>query len=159
MYIALVRHGIAERSAPGGTDEKRELTPDGRHRIKVEGKFLKHSAWRFHRVLSSPLVRARQTAEVLADALGMEVEVDRLLRPGMTAHDILEVASRYDVGDGIILVAHQPDLSIAARDLCGAELSFDEGAMALIRVKDPFRPDGRLEAFLRGEAMTKAGRS
>lgn len=159
MHIALVRHGVAERTAAGGADEGRELTPEGRHRLEVEARFLAQSVWLFDHILSSPLIRARQTAEVLGETLGRPVEVEKLLRPGMTADDVLEVASRFDGRASIILVAHQPDLSIVARELSGADLGFDEGAVAILRVADPSRRSGQLEAFLRGEAMANIGGS
>jgi phosphohistidine phosphatase len=113
MRLVLVRHAEA---APGSPDELRTLTPEGYAQARALGDRLRAEGVQPDAVLSSPLLRARQTAEALE--LG-EPEPDDRLAPGATPSDVREaVAGR---GDTVVVVGHQPDCGRAAASLTGGE--------------------------------------
>jgi phosphohistidine phosphatase len=101
MRVLIVRHAEA---GPGSPDDLRTLTPAGREQARGLGRRLREQGLEPDAVLSSPLLRARETAAALA--LG-EPEADERLAPGATPDDIREaVLGR---GDTVIVVGHQPD--------------------------------------------------
>jgi phosphohistidine phosphatase len=114
MRLYLVRHA---KAAPGEPDELRELTPAGEERAREVGMKLAADGVRPDVILTSPLMRARQTADELARALGTPVEVDERLAPGATAEGVREaVAGR---GEVVMTVGHQPDCGVIAAELTG----------------------------------------
>ena len=122
MRVFLVRHAEA---APGEPDELRPLTTAGRAVARDLGERL--AAERPDAVVSSPLLRARETAEQIARAAGLTPEADERLAPGATTEDLkAAVAGR---GDTVIAIGHQPDFSAILLVLTGRELGFAPGAM------------------------------
>ncbi|MCW2965949.1 MAG: phosphohistidine phosphatase [Actinomycetia bacterium] len=122
MRLFLVRHAEA---APGEPDELRPLTVAGRAVARDLGERLapEHP----DAVLSSPLLRARETAEQIARAAGLAPEADERLAPGATAEDLkAAIAGR---GDTVVAVGHQPDCSAMLLVLSGRELDFAPGAV------------------------------
>jgi phosphohistidine phosphatase len=101
MRLVIVRHAEA---GPGTPDELRSLTPAGREQARELGRRLREKGIAPDAVLSSPLLRARETATALA--LG-EPEADERLAPGATPDDIREAAR--DRGETVLIVGHQPD--------------------------------------------------
>jgi phosphohistidine phosphatase len=122
MRLFLVRHAEA---APGEPDELRPLTPAGRTVARGLGERLaiEHP----DAVVSSPLLRARQTAEQIARAAGLTPETDDRLAPGATAEDVQALVSSR--GDTVVAVGHQPDCSAIVLALTGRELDFAPGAV------------------------------
>jgi phosphohistidine phosphatase len=122
MRLFLVRHAEA---APGEPDELRPLTAAGRAVARDLGERL--AAEHPDAVVSSPLLRARETAEQIARAAGLAPEADERLAPGATAEDLkAAVAGR---GDTVIAIGHQPDCSAILLVLTGRELDFAPGAV------------------------------
>jgi phosphohistidine phosphatase SixA len=122
MRLFLVRHAEA---APGEPDELRPLTPAGRAVARDLGERL--AAEQLDAVLSSPLLRARETAEQIARAAGLTAQADERLAPGATADDVkAAIAGR---GDTVLAVGHQPDCSAILLVLSGRELDFAPGAV------------------------------
>jgi phosphohistidine phosphatase SixA len=119
--LFLVRHAEA---APGEPDELRPLTDAGRAVARALGERLK--AERPAAVLSSPLLRARETAEAIARAASLTPEADERLAPGATADTVREAVEGR--GDPIVAVAHQPDCSEIVFALTGREEPFAPGA-------------------------------
>jgi phosphohistidine phosphatase len=127
MRLFLVRHAEA---APGEPDELRPLTPAGREVARELGARL--ASERPDAVLSSPLLRARETADQLARAAGLTAEPDERLAPGATAEDVrAAIAGR---GDTVIAVGHQPDCSAIALALTGRERDFAPGAVEEVQL-------------------------
>ena len=122
MRLFLARHANAE---PGHPDELRPLTPDGRDRARALGEEL--AAHAPVTVVSSPLLRARETAAAIAKATGAELRVDDRLAPGALLDDLLEAIA--GAGDVVVAVGHQPDCSELAEALGGGDLSFPPGAV------------------------------
>jgi phosphohistidine phosphatase len=113
MRLLIVRHAEA---APGDPDELRSLTPAGREQAQRLGDSLRAEGVEPDAVLSSPLLRARETAQALG--LG-EPEVDERLAPGASASGIRDAARGR--GETVVVVGHQPDCSRAVAELGGRE--------------------------------------
>jgi phosphohistidine phosphatase len=125
MRLYLVRHAEA---APGDPDELRPLTLNGRQAARQLGERLREEAGRVDAVLTSPLLRARQTGEAIARALELEAESNELLAPGTSEADLL--AAVEGRGAVVVAVAHQPDCSrIAAALSGGPEPPFPPGGL------------------------------
>ena len=129
MRLYLVRHAQAE---PGEPDELRRLTSAGRTAARELARRLVENDPP-DVVLTSPLLRARETAEAIARAAGVEAEPDERLAPGATSEDVLEVIAGR--GAHIVVVGHQPDCGLIAAELL-------DGAAP------PFPPAGLVELDL-----------
>ena len=114
MRVIVVRHAEA---APGEPDSLRALTPAGRAQSRELGRRL--AAAGVGAVLSSPLLRARETAAEIARAAGVEAEVDELLAPGATTAGLL--ASVADRPEPVVVVGHEPDCSRIVAELTNRE--------------------------------------
>ena len=129
MLVYLCRHAQA---APGDPDELRPLTPEGTDDARRLGERLaaKHEPPTV--VLSSPLLRARQTAEAMARATGVELRIEPRLSPGATAENLREAVS--DCPTPVATVGHQPDCSEIALALTGADPGFPPAGMVEIEL-------------------------
>jgi len=128
VQLVIVRHAEA---ASGEPDELRPLTPEGREAARELGQRLAREGVHPDAVLTSPLLRARETAQELAHPAGLEAEPDERLAPGATAESVR--AAVQERGETVVVVAHQPDCSrIAAALTGGDELAFAPGAMVAI---------------------------
>ena len=124
-----MRHAKAEQGEP---DEMRALTPDGRAAARDLGRRLAAEGVAPDAVLTSPLLRARETAAEIARATGAEVEALDTLRPGTTTADVRAATGR---GDTVVVVGHQPDCGqIAAELTAGPSRRFPAGASAVIEL-------------------------
>jgi len=124
--IWLLRHGDAEDGA-GKDDAARELTEKGRRQSRDAGRALKALGVELDACLSSPKLRALQTAEFACEPLGVEVEEDDRLGGG--DFDPLELSA----GRGeVLLVGHEPDFSRAVAQTTGARIRFRKGGLAAL---------------------------
>lgn len=152
--LYLIRHGVAAERGPAWPDDaKRPLTEEGIGRMKKAAKGLKRLDVRLDVVVSSPLVRARQTAEVVA---GVFDEMPPLvftaaLAPGGRYSDLLADLQTQVRRTRIALVGHEPDLGRLAARLAGSRRAFEfkKGAVCRIDV-DALPPErsGTLRWFL-----------
>jgi phosphohistidine phosphatase len=115
MNLYIVRHAIAvERGAPGYDDDsQRPLTDEGRKKMKKIAKGIHQLKVKLDVILSSPYVRARDTAILLANEFEMKDKValsDNLIPPGNFESLVNEIREKYDV-DNLALVGHEPMLS------------------------------------------------
>jgi phosphohistidine phosphatase len=115
LYI--VRHAEAEPQRT--TDEERALTPKGRRQAAKLGRFCSEQELTVGPIFSSPLLRAVQTAELLAKALRSRVKVSRELASGMTPNRLRGFLRQQGSSESLLIVGHEPDLSEAAADLLG----------------------------------------
>ena len=116
MQLYVVRHAEA---ADGEPDELRPLTADGRRAARELGERLASEGIRPDAVLTSPLLRARETGAELARPAGLEAEADERLAPGATADDVMAAAGGR--GETVVVVGHQPDCGRIAAALTGGE--------------------------------------
>jgi phosphohistidine phosphatase len=121
--IWLLRHGEAEDGSP---DAERKLTAKGEKQARAAGKALERLGVSIDACLSSPKVRARDTARLACEALQLEVEEDRRLEGG--PFDVGEVVAGH--GDDVLLVGHDPDFSMAVHAATGAQVRMPKGGLA-----------------------------
>ena len=128
MRVLIVRHAEA---ASGSPDELRPLTPAGREHARSVGARLRDEGFAADAVVSSPLLRARETAEALG--LGAP-EIDERLAPGATPFDVRDAAAGR--GETVVVVGHQPDCGKAVAMLSGVdEPAFPPCAHALVELE------------------------
>ncbi len=142
MEVLLVRHGAAVDTTSAPTDHLRWLTDRGRRSITGVGKALARLDLRYTCIYTSPLVRAIQTAEILAatqaDFAGpIEVYTPLSSDEGTTAQALEPLGHAAD-DDVIVLVTHMPKIEILAGHLCQLQRfgSFRTGSASLIRIED-----------------------
>ena len=132
MRLLLVRHAEA---AAGEPDELRPLTRRGRTQAEELARRLHDEEQAPDTVLTSPLLRARQTAAAIAGQFGLAAEPDDRLAPGATARTVLAAAAGR--GECVLVVGHQPDCGRIAVELTrGPEPRFPPAALATIDVPD-----------------------
>jgi phosphohistidine phosphatase len=138
--LYLVRHGIAVPSGtPGIPDSERPLTPKGEHRLKRIAKGLKRLDVQPERIVTSPLPRALQTAEILAAGLGLvdRLEIAEPLSASSSAERIRDwLPTREE--SSLMLVGHNPSLSrLVGLLVTGEDLmpvcELDKGGVAAFR--------------------------
>ena len=117
QQLYIVRHADAEPLTT--TDEKRCLTPKGERQAAKVGQFCAKQEFAVGPIFSSPLVRAVQTAELLAEPLGAEVNTSRDLASGMTPDRLRAFLQKHLSCESLLIVGHEPDLSHAVADLLG----------------------------------------
>jgi phosphohistidine phosphatase len=128
VRLYLVRHAEA---APGEPDELRPLTPQGRTQARELGQRMRDELTRPEAILTSPLLRARETGNELSRALEVEAQPDDRLAPGATADDVRAALSGR--GDPVVIVGHQPDCGqIAAALAGGPEPRFPAGSLVIV---------------------------
>jgi phosphohistidine phosphatase len=127
MRLYIVRHAEA---APGSPDELRALTPEGHEQARALGRRLRDEGVRPDAILTSPLLRARETGRDLG--LG-ESEPDERLAPGATADDIR--AAVEGRGETVVVVGHQPDCGRAVAALTdGPEPAFPAAGVVAVNL-------------------------
>jgi phosphohistidine phosphatase len=132
VRLFIVRHATA---ASGEPDELRPLTTKGRETARALGRQLAADGIRPDAVITSPLLRARETGAEIAKAVGVETEPDDRLAPGATPDDVL--AATAGRGQTVVVVGHQPDCGRAASALGGGpEPAFPPGGIAVVQLAD-----------------------
>lgn len=129
----ILRHGDAE---PHGTrpDPERTLTERGERQGRHAGAALAVLGVRPTVVWTSPKVRARDTARLACEALGVTpVEHDALFA-GFDAADARDLLAAASDGDAVLVVGHEPDLSQVVCDLTGARIDMKKGGVAAVRM-------------------------
>jgi len=137
LSLYLVRHGLAaERGAEWPDDGKRPLVPRGVARLRKEAAALKTLDVTFDVILTSPLTRAKQTADVLAAGVSPHPPVHAIqsLAPGGTHAAFLADLAKHTRRSHVACVGHEPDLGQLAARLIGAKgaIEFKKGAICRI---------------------------
>ncbi len=140
--IWLLRHGEA---ADGSPDGERPLTPKGEEQASAAGAALRAIGVKIDVSLSSPKVRAAETARIACKQLdGVEVTIEPRLKGG--PFDPEELVAEHG-GDEVLLVGHDPDFSMAIHRLTGAQVRLKKGGLAAIN-------KGELIVLLRPRELT-----
>lgn len=137
--LDLVRHGEAERDGPAG-DASRPLSVRGAAALRALGERLAREGWRPRRTLSSPLLRARQSLEILIAAAGVpsSPEVLSELAPDRDPAVLLRALEAHGVVEGeALLIGHQPLLGELAHLLSGRPVQFEPGTLVRIACSSP----------------------
>ena len=155
MKIYILRHAIAEDSAKGG-DFERALTEEGRKKMKDAAAGFARLDPSIDIVFSSPLVRAYQTAEIVARAIQYpgRIETMEQLSPGYSPQSVADRLRALKKVDSVILAGHEPNCSQLAHFLLGdAQLEFKKGAMCLIETESCDGSSGTLIWHLGPQAL------
>jgi len=133
-----MRHGPAEDEAADGLDTSRALTLPGRDRVRTVAKHLALIDEAPRLVVSSPLVRALQTAEIVATTIGVQapVEANRTLAPRGHAHDFVRECAAQNK-KRMMVVGHEPDLSLLVAQLIDQPLPYGFMKAMVVSVRVP----------------------
>jgi phosphohistidine phosphatase len=149
LELYLIRHGVAaERGEEFPDDSKRPLTSEGISRLRKEAKAIEALGVSFDQILSSPLVRARQTADVFAEELKGKPPIANTdaLTPAGSPGAVIQELGKHMRKARIALVGHEPNMGELAAFLIGAKvaLPFKKGAICRIDFS-VFPPKGKGE--------------
>jgi phosphohistidine phosphatase len=130
MKFYFVRHGKASQMA--ATDAERPLTPGGVESVKNMATVLHRAGIKPTKIYTSPRVRAVQTANLLAAALGQEAEVNDACNFHFNAKAALNLASGLMDDDEVMFVGHNPSMSEVVETITGASVELSTGAVACV---------------------------
>ena len=149
----LLRHGEAE---PHGSreDSQRRLTERGEDQSRAAGRALAALELQFHLVLTSPKVRALDTARLACEALGTEPVVHEPLASGFDGRAALEALAMAGEDQRVLVVGHNPDFEQVIADLTGARSEMKKGGVAGVRVRGGH---GELLVVLRPREIDRIG--
>lgn len=164
LYV--MRHGIAVARGDSHypDDSKRPLTPEGKKKLRDVAKGLLRLKLRVDSIISSPLVRAAETAKIVAEVVGpgIPIEFSDHLKPGGSFQTLINSLSKREGRRGVLLVGHEPDLSNGVGKLIGnsrASFQFKKGGCCRIDFeKSPPHPPGKLIWWLTPRVMRKIGK-
>ena len=153
--ILVMRHGPAEALGLGHAgDAERRLTPAGRERTEQACAVLAQLMPEIGRIYTSPYLRARETADLLAAALALPTpEATPLLMPGFDRSALVQMLAEGD-GRPAAIVGHEPDLSGFVAWMSGARVIMDKGTACLIELAPPGA--AQLHALYQQEALLRA---
>jgi phosphohistidine phosphatase len=162
--LFIMRHGLAVlRSGTAVPDDaKRPLTPEGRQKMRGIASGLVHLGLEVDWIVSSPLVRAVETAEIVGEALSSkpQLEMCDALRPGGSGEALITFLAKRKDRRRVLVVGHEPDLGESAARLIGAgrnaNMPFKKGGCCLITFSTfPPKSPGRLVWWLTPRVMKK----
>jgi phosphohistidine phosphatase len=142
MKLYFLRHGEADWPNWKKPDDQRPLTKRGKKEMREVGKFLTELKVRPDLIVTSPLPRASQTAEIAADYLKANLRKDELLAPGFGMEQLRTVLKRHRAKI-LMLIGHEPDFTSIISGLTGASLKLSKAGVALVDV-DPESEAGKL---------------
>jgi len=148
MRVYFLRHGIAwERGEWKGTEAERPLTKEGIAKMRSTAETLAHLDLDLDAIITSPLARAKATAEIVADRLGVpsKLSEDKRLAHGFDADRLHAILREHAHAKAVMLVGHEPDLSDAIGTLIGGgRLALKKGGLALVELPDAESRHGEL---------------
>ncbi len=155
MKLYFLRHGIADwPDWDPARDHERPLTKDGLKKMKEQAKGLADLGVSFDVVLSSPYVRAYQTADIVAGKLGLEVKTEPRLAPGFNLDKLRQIVADFAQAEALLLVGHEPTLSLIIAELTGGgRVQMRKGALARVDVNDDLQ--GELVWLLQPKVLTR----
>jgi phosphohistidine phosphatase len=158
-----LRHGIAvEPDEWKGTDFERPLTPDGRQRMEREAKAIAEVTLGIEAIVTSPLVRARQTAEIVAGALGLRDALvdDERLGVGFGLELLAPVIASQREVEALMLVGHEPSFSATVGQLVGkARVEIKKGAVAGVELARASATHGTLICLIPPKVLAALGKA
>jgi phosphohistidine phosphatase len=162
LYI--MRHGLAvsRGSLRFSDDAQRPLVPEGKEKMREIGDGLKRIGFEVDWIVTSPLVRAVETAGIIAESLASSAPVDacEAMRPGGSPEELLAFLAKRPSRTRVLVVGHEPDLSELAARLIGADshanLAFKKGGCCMISFNEfPPKSPGQLVWWLPPRLLRK----
>jgi len=158
LRLYFLRHGKAwSRADWREDDDLRPLTDAGEALVRAEGRALKAMGLAPAVIVTSPLARARRTAAIVAEELGMSERLleDGRLAPGFDAVRLGEIVQGHAGAASLMVVGHEPDFSGTVAELTGGgRVDFKKGSLARVDVKGPELDDGILAWLLTPAQIT-----
>jgi len=142
MELYFLRHGEADWPNWNKPDDERPLTKRGKKEMREVAKFLGRLNVEHDLIVTRPLPRALQTAEIATEYLKAKLRKDELLAPGFGMSELRTVLKRHHA-KVLMLVGHEPDFTNVISGLTGASLKLSKAGVALLDV-DPESEEGRL---------------
>ena len=143
MQLYFLRHGQAEFGS-GVSDHDRQLTPRGVERTRTAGRVLAALDLGITHIFSSPRVRALQTAEIVAEALGKEVDIRDEVNFGFDVDGVLELTRDLPEDANVMFVGHEPSMSVVVGRITGGVVEMKKGGLARVDLDDRGAPRGYL---------------
>lgn len=160
MHLLIIRHAIAvARGTPGIPDAQRPLTPEGEEKFREAAKGLAGLVDRPDALLTSPWLRAKQTAALAAAAWGRVVPKETEALAGGSFEQLAAVLDRFPESATVAVVGHEPQVSDLLARLLGSRhadrLTFKKGAAALVEIPGRLADGGSLVFFLAPKVLRK----
>lgn len=133
MKLCFLRHGEADWPNWNKPDDERPLTKRGRKEMKRVAKFLECLEFAPDAVLTSPLPRASQTAEIVADRLGIDLKTEDVLAHGFNIEGLRRIITKLKC-ESVMIVGHEPEFSEVIKKLTGGDVKLSKAGIALLEV-------------------------
>jgi phosphohistidine phosphatase len=162
MHLLIIRHAIAvPRGTPGIPDAERPLTPEGEKKFRQAARGLARVRKRPDALLTSPWRRARQTAEIAAEAWGRIMPTQTPALAGGAFEDLAAALADHSPQSTVALVGHEPHLSALLARLLGTtrddRLTFRKGGAALLDLPGGLEEGGRLVWYVPPKILRELG--
>jgi phosphohistidine phosphatase len=158
MELYFLRHGIAADVGPAGTgDAGRPLTNEGIAKMQAQARGMRRLGLRLDALLSSPLVRARETAAIVARELGLELQLAGELAPGCDMTLLFALLGEHRAAERVMLVGHEPDFSSLIGALTGgSQILMKKGGLGRVDIEQLEPGSGTLVWLLPPRVLRKA---
>jgi phosphohistidine phosphatase len=133
MKLCFLRHGEADWPNWTKPDNERPLTERGRKEMKRVAKFLERLKLVPDVILTSPLPRASQTAEIVGKRLGIELQIESALAHGFNIERLRRLLAKRDA-ECIMIVGHEPEFSEIIGELTGGKTKISKAGVALLEI-------------------------
>ena len=133
MRLCFLRHGEADWPNWTKPDDERPLTERGRKEMKRVAKFLERLKFIPDCILTSPLPRASQTAEIVGQRLGIELQVEAALAHGFNLERLQRLLAKRDA-ESVMIVGHEPEFSEVIGKLTGGKIKISKAGVALLDI-------------------------
>jgi phosphohistidine phosphatase len=162
LSLYLLRHGQAgSRADWHGDDAQRPLTVEGKQRMGREAAAIKKLGVPLDLIFCSPLIRAYQTAEIVAKAMNASerLTADERLEPGFGPKQLAAILGEHRKAQGLMLVGHEPDFSeTISQVIGGSRIAMKKGALAYVQMEDPASLQGVLVWLIPPKVLELYGR-
>lgn len=153
LDLFFLRHGLADWPNWRGDDDDRPLTEEGKKETHEVAAFLAKLGVKPQKIITSPLPRASQTADIAAEHLRAPIKTSECLAKGFGVRELKELLSE-DKIDIVMLVGHEPDFSRVIEKLTGGDVKLKKSGVARVRL-DRKKMSGQL-LWLLPPALLKA---
>ncbi len=143
MKLYFLRHGDASWQDWTKPDDERPLTKKGRKQVAAVAKTLRRLEFHPNVILTSPLPRAWETANLVSSELGIECETTPLLAPGFDLNGLRQLVNEHMDRD-ILFVGHEPDFSLLIAALTGGKVRMAKAGLARVNLEDGATLTGQL---------------